>query len=101
MRNQKYRLVGSGSVQKKNKKSAAANMMLFDMEKDPSQTTDVLDQHPEIVEKMRKAYDAWWKETRPLMVNEEAPMSPVKPFHELFKKQTENGGIPDWVVPTL
>jgi len=101
VRNQKYRLVGPGTVQKKNKKSAAPKMLLFDMEKDPSQTTDVIDQHPEIVEKMRKAYDAWWKETRPLMVNEDAPMSPTRPFHELFKKQTAGGGIPDWVPPTL
>ena len=42
------------------------------------------------------AYDQWWQETRPLMVNEEAPMSPTRPFHVLYNKQLESTGIPDW-----
>ncbi len=60
-----------------------------------------LAQHPEVVEKMRAAYDAWWKATRPLMVNENVPMSPTRPFHELYKKQLENTGIPAWQPPSL
>ncbi|MFK5922810.1 MAG: arylsulfatase, partial [Verrucomicrobiota bacterium] len=87
VRNQRYRFVD--------------NKFLYDMEKDPSQKTNVIEAHGELAEKMRKAYDAWWKETRPLMVNEDAPMSPTRPFHELFKKQSANGGIPDWVPPKL
>ena len=74
---------------------------LFDMEKDPGQTTNVIDQYPEIVEKMRAAYDTWWKDTRPLMVNENVPMSPTRPFHELYKKQSETTGIPAWQPPPL
>ena len=35
------------------------------------------------------------------MVNESAPMSPVRPFHVLFEKQIKAGGIPDWVPPEL
>jgi len=50
---------------------------------------------------MRAAYDAWWKETRPMMVNEDVPMSPVRPFHELYKKQLETTGIPEWKPPGL
>ncbi len=87
VRNQRFRFVD--------------NKFLYDMDKDPGQKANVIERHSEVVEKMRKAYDAWWKETRPLMVNEDAPMSPTRPFHELFKKQSANGGIPDWVVPTL
>ena len=41
------------------------------MEKDPGQKENIIDKHPEIVDEMRKAYDAFWKETRPLMVNED------------------------------
>jgi arylsulfatase len=87
VRNQRFRFV--------------ANNALFDMEKDPGQTTNVMDQFPEVVEKMRAAYDAWWKETRPLMVNENVPMSPTRPFHELYQKQLETTGIPLWQPPTL
>lgn len=74
---------------------------LYDMSKDPGQTKNVIDQHPEVAAKMRTAYDQWWKTTRPMMVNEEAPMSPTKPFHELFYQQKEAAGIPKWVAPEL
>ena len=50
---------------------------------------------------MRKAYSAWWDEVRPFMVNEDAPLDTGKPFVELFNKQKENGGIPDWKEPEL
>ena len=86
VRSQQYRLVGDE---------------LFDMEEDPSQTTDIAAQHPEVVKKMRKAYEKFWKETRPLMVNEEAPMSPTKPFHELYYAQEKAEGIPAWTPPSL
>ncbi|QDU98407.1 arylsulfatase [Lignipirellula cremea] len=87
VRNQRFRFVN--------------NTDLYDMQADPGQTTNVIDQHPQLVEEMRKAYDAWWKGTRPLMVNEDAPMSPTKPFHVLYEKQLQNGGIPDWQPPKL
>ena len=87
VRNQQYRFV--------------ENKSLYDMSKDPSQTTNIIEDHPEIVKQMRAVYDSWWQETRPLMVNESAPMSPVRPFHELHKKQMKAGGISDWQVPKL
>jgi len=87
VRNQRFRLV--------------SNSALYDMEKDPGQTTNVIGRHPEVVEKMRAAYDAWWKETRPLMVNENVPMSRTRPFHVLYKKQLETTGIPPWKPSSL
>lgn len=86
VRTQRYRLVGDA---------------LFDMKKDPGQSTDIAAQQPDQVQTMRDAYDAFWKETRPLMVNETAPMSPTRPFHVLHKEQLENGGIPQWTAPAL
>lgn len=74
---------------------------LYDMQKDPGQTTNVIDQHPEVVAAMRKAYDQWWRATRPMMVNEGVPMSPTRPFHELYKKQIQTTGIPKWAPPAL
>ncbi len=85
IRSQRYRFVN--------------NVALFDMENDPGQTKNVIDEHPDIVSEMRSAYDAWWKETRPMMVNEDVPMSPTRPYHELYKKQLETTGIPKWEPP--
>ena len=72
------------------------NTELYDMRTDPGQTRNVIDEHPEVVAQMRAAYDKWWQETRPMMVNETAPMSPVWPFHVAYKEQLEDGGIPEW-----
>ena len=87
VRNQRYRYV-EGTA-------------LYDMQKDPGQQTNIIEQHPDVVEEMRAAYDQFWKETRPLMVNEDAPMSPTRPFHVWFEEQMKAGGIPDWEPPTL
>ncbi|MDX2431250.1 MAG: arylsulfatase [Bacteroides sp.] len=35
---------------------------LYDMEKDPGQTTDMADQHPEIVKELSDAYELWWED---------------------------------------
>ncbi len=87
VRNQRFRLVG--------------NDALYDMVKDPSQTENLIEEHPKLVEEMRAAYEKFWKETRPLMVNEDVPMSPTRPYHELYRKQMESTGIPDWKAPAL
>ncbi len=87
VRNQRFRLVN--------------NTTLYDMRVDPGQETNVIEENPDVVKAMRAAYDVWWKKTRPLMVNEAAPMSPTRPFHVLYYKQLEAGGIPRWRVPKL
>lgn len=82
VRNQRFRFVN--------------NTELFDMEADPGQTKNVIEQHPDVVNEIRAAYDKWWKVTRPMMVNESAAMSPTRPFHELYNAQLADGGIPEW-----
>lgn len=86
VRNHQYRLV-------ENK--------LYDMTKDPGQLSDIAARHPEVIKKMRAAYDQFWKEARPLMVNESAPMSSTQPFPVRYKKQLEESGIPNWTPPKL
>jgi len=86
VRNQRYRLVGE---------------RLFDMIKDPSQKNDISKENAGVVESMRKAYDDFWKSSRPLMVNETVPMSKVRPYHVWFKEQSMNKGIPTWDDPKL
>ncbi len=87
VRNHRFRFVG--------------NTALYDMLEDPGQKVNVIEKHPEVVQTMRAAFDAWWRETVPLMVNEKAPMSPTRPFHVLYAEQQAAGGIPAWVAPEL
>lgn len=86
VRSHQYRLVGS---------------QLYDMLKDPGQKTDIAAENPKVVEKMRAAYDQFWKKARPLMVNETAPMSKTQPFRVHYQKQLQDSGIPDWQSPKL
>jgi hypothetical protein len=83
IRNEQFRMVGLDE--------------LYDIQKDPGQTTNVIELYPENARMMLEAYELWWEETRPLMINEGVPLSPVHPFHEKFYEQEKNGGIPDWI----
>lgn len=77
------------------------NDTLYDIANDPFESTNVIDQHPEVVAKIRKAYDTWWEETVPLMVNEDRPYAARHPQVVRYEKQLKERGIPDWVAPTL
>jgi arylsulfatase len=82
VRNGQFRMVGEDQ--------------LYDMLADPGQTSNVIEDHPLVAAGMRQAYDAWWKATRPLMVNELRPLTETRPFHELYRQQARTAGIPDW-----
>lgn len=86
VRNQRFRLVEG---------------VLYDMENDPDQNKDVTAEHPELVAEMKKAYEEFWDEARPLMINDGVPLAKEKPFHVDYKKQKESGGIPAWKEPEL
>jgi arylsulfatase A-like enzyme len=87
VRNERWRLVGQKS--------------LYDIDADPGEQKNVIAEHPQVAKKMLKAYDAWWQDVRPLMVNEDAPLDTGKPFIELYNKQQAAGGIPNWKAPKL
>jgi len=85
VRSQRFRLVN--------------NKELYDIAADPGETTNVIDKHPEVVAAMRKAYDRWWAEVLPAMVNEEAPVPKENPFKVLYRRQAASEkGIPAWPV---
>ena len=86
VRSEKWRLVGD---------------KLYNIDKDPGERKNVSKQYPEVVAEMMKAYDAWWSGVRPMMVNEGAPLDTGKPYIELFDKQKETIGIPNWDEPEL
>lgn len=77
------------------------NKELYDIANDPYESTNVIDKHPEVVKKLRKAYDKWWAETLPLMVNEDRPYAKDHPQEVRYEKQLKERGIPDWVPPRL
>jgi len=75
--------------------------ILYDIQNDPYEDHDVASEHPEVVAKLRQAYDAWWEETVPLMVNEEAPYAAEHPQVVRYEKQLKQRGIPKWKPPQL
>ena len=75
------------------------NKELYDISVDPFEKKNVADEHPEVVTELRKAYDQWWTESLPLMVNENVPYAKTHPATEMYEAQLEESGIPAWVVP--
>jgi arylsulfatase len=56
VRSPRFRLVNNGE--------------LYDISKDPGEKQNVIDQFPDEVDRMRKAYDQWWAAVRPKMIND-------------------------------
>jgi arylsulfatase A-like enzyme len=86
-RNEKWRLV--------------SNRYLYDIENDPCEKKNLFSDNPEVVQQMLAAYDAWWDEVRPLMINEDASLENEAPFIVDYELQKKTSGIPDWVAPQL
>jgi arylsulfatase A-like enzyme len=72
---------------------------LYDLQADPGEKTDVAVQHPEVVKELDAAYDKWWAEVLPLLVNETAPQPAVNPYHEQYWRQYQGPG-PNNVPPS-
>lgn len=69
------------------------NEELYDLKADPGEKTNVIAQHPEVVAELRAAYDKWWDEVQPLLVNEDVVPPKSNPLKVLYWKQF--GGGPD------
>jgi arylsulfatase len=68
-------------------KQTPSNWQLFDLSVDYGETTDVAAQHPEVVADLIAKHDAWWKECRPLMVNENVAGPAENPFKVMYREQ--------------
>ena len=84
VRNQKWRYVN--------------NKFLFDIENDPSEKKNVIDQQVELADQFKEHFDTWWNAAVPLMVNENLPRVNPKdcPLVKRYYKQLEEEGIADW-----
>ena len=64
-----------------------ARWQLFDLSVDYGEKNDVAALHPEVVADLVAKHDAWWKECRPLMVNENVAGPAENPFKVLYQQQ--------------
>ena len=69
------------------------NRELFDLDADPEEQKNVISKYPEVVTELRAAYEKWWLEMQPLLVNEDSMGPDINPMKELYWKQF--GGGPD------
>jgi arylsulfatase A-like enzyme len=69
------------------------NKELYDLKADPGETKNVIAEHPDVVAALSAAYDQWWNDVQPLLVNEDAVGPKINPMKELYWKQF--GGGPD------
>ncbi|MFM8471646.1 MAG: arylsulfatase [Limisphaerales bacterium] len=84
VRNTRWQLISpNGGAQPK--------WQLYDVKADPGQQTDVAAQHPEVVKQLAAAYDQWWSDCQPLLVNEKVLGPKLNPFAELYWKQFGGG----------
>src|SRR5204863_373354 len=67
------------------------NAELYDLHDDPGEKTNVIDTHPEAAAKLRAAYDQWWTDVQPMLVNENVTGPKMNPFKELYWKQYGSG----------
>ncbi|VGO18592.1 sulfatase-like hydrolase/transferase [Pontiella sulfatireligans] len=65
------------------------NEILFDMQSDRGENTDIAAQHPEVVSNLRKQFDAFWADSVPYMINDVNPLEngllEDEEFHKLYK----------------
>lgn len=69
------------------------NQELYDLKTDPGEKNNVIADHPDVVKSLRTAYDQWWSDVQPLLVNEDVTGPKMNPLKELYWKQF--GGGPD------
>lgn len=67
---------------------------LFDLKSDPGETTDIAEREEAVVNRLAAAYDGWWDEVLPCLVNENAYKTApkVNPFKALYWRQFAGPG---------
>lgn len=80
IRDQRYKLVSAA-------KDGSRAWALYDLEKDPSEKTDVVSSYPSIARELEDRYNHWWDSIQPDLVNEDAAIPPMNPFKEFYWRQ--------------
>ncbi|HXE52006.1 MAG TPA: arylsulfatase [Tepidisphaeraceae bacterium] len=81
--------------------SEKGNWELYDLKQDPGEQKDISKEHADVLAKLRTAYDDWWRESVPLLVNEQAYKTApkVNPFKQAYWDQFKGPG-PNGVPPS-
>lgn len=84
VRNQKWRYVN--------------NDFLFDIENDPFEKQNIIDQQANLAKDFKAHFDTWWDASVPLMVNENLPRVKPEdyPLVKKYYKQIAEEGIAEW-----
>jgi arylsulfatase len=90
IRNERFQLVSSPKAKEDPKRP---HWELFDLLADRAEKTNVLQKFPAVARDLEIAYDHWWNDVQPLLVNENVPAPTVNPIKALYWKQF--GGGPD------
>jgi arylsulfatase A-like enzyme len=67
--------------------SALANTLLYDVSRDPKETTDLAAQQPERVAKMTSELEAWKASVEKSLAGSDYPVTPDRPLPELRKRK--------------
>ncbi len=78
IRNKRFSLVSAGPK---------GSWELFDLQTDYGQQHDISKEQPEVFQQLKAAYDKWWDEARPMMVNEDVELAKENPFLTLYREQ--------------
>ena len=74
------------------------NKYLYDIENDPGQTNNLAASKPEVMEKLKKQYDAWWDTLGPYQVNDgkEQIKKGNFPLQKRYQARIQEGELPIW-----
>ena len=79
IRNSRYHLVNAVGKGEK--------WELFDLQNDPEEMKNIIENNTPIADSLRTQFDTWWQEIQPDLVNEMAVGPAINPFKELYWKQ--------------
>lgn len=71
--------------------AAEPNWELYDLQEDFAQSKNVIDQNPEIAKELTQAFEKWWADCQPLLVNEQVIGPKLNPFAEKYWQQFGGG----------
>ena len=67
------------------------NTELYDLKADPSETTNVFADHPDVVASLRATYEQWWADVQLHLVNENAIGPTINPFKAMYWEKSGGG----------
>lgn len=74
--------------------SLVNNTVLYDLNRDPLESQDVAVDYPEVVGRLRQAYERWWEEVQPRLMNENVPIPQENAFRARFRRQFGASAVP-------